>query len=251
MSFTSAIGLVFAIALILEILNKLKSKYTTRNQSTSAPKVDAGAIGTKVEFEGKIVTEDKNLVTAPLSGRKCVLYHIQMGEADQEDDPWDIIGEYFSADAFFLEDKNGAIALVYLKDADLRHREEPEKISPGSFDCPTFPEAIWQSLQENKHKLIDWDLESPSWFINSEIRIAEWCFMPEEQIQIRHFDNQSNEDLSINKSESLTKIFAGIYSNEKLNELIPKTQITFKCKKFSPVIICKLPEKRLSNIHGK
>jgi hypothetical protein len=240
------IVVTFSIMLILKGLRKLKNEHTTRNQNTPASKADTGAIGTKVEFEGKIVAEDKNLVTAPLSGKKCVLYHIQMGEADHEDDPWDIIDEYFSADAFFLEDQNGAKALVYLKGADLRHREEPEKISPGSYDCPTLPEPIWQSLQENKHKLIDWDLESPTWFVDGEIRIAEWCFMPDEQIQIRRFDNQSNEAMSIEKPEDLTKSFAGIYSKEKFDELLPKTNIVFKCKQFSPLIICKQPEKRSS-----
>lgn len=246
MSLSFAVIAVIIIALFYEVFSKFISQHTTQNQKDSPLKVETGAIGTEVVFEGKIVIEDKNLVTAPLSGKKCILYHIQMGEAEHEDDPWNIIDEYFSADAFFLEDQNGARALVYLKGADLRHREEPEKISPGSYDCPTLPEPIWQSLQDNKHKLIDWDLESPTWFIDSEIRIAEWCFMPDEQIQIRCFDNQSNETMSIEKPEVLTKTFAGIYSKEKLEELIPKTRLVFKCKQFSPLIICKQPEKRLS-----
>ena len=246
MTLSFAVVALIVIALLSEVFSRLISKYTTPNQNASIPKVGTGAIGTKVEFEGKIVAEDKNLVTAPLSGKQCVLYHIQMGEADFEDGPWDIIGEYFSADAFFMEDQNGASALVYLKGADLRHREDAQKISPGSFDCPTVPEPFWQSLQDNKHKLTDWDLDSPTWFIDGEIRIAEWCIMPDEQIQIRRFDNQSNEALSMEKPEDLAKTFAGIYSKEKLNELISKTKMVFKCKQHSPLIICKQPEKRLA-----
>ena len=226
------IGVALGIVLLLNAIKKFKG--------------NSGVIEPNVEFEGTIVAEDRNLVTAPLSGEKCILYHIQMGEADHEDGPWDILGEYFSADAFFLEDKSGAIALVYLESADLRHREKPEKISPGSYDCPTLPEPIWQSIQENKHKLPDWDIESPAGLIDFEIRIAEWCFMPDEQIQIRRFDNQSNETPSMEIPEDLTRTLAGIYSEEKLNELTAKTKTIFKCKKFSPLIICKLPEKRLS-----
>lgn len=246
MSLSFAVIAVILIALFYEVFSKFIRQYTTQNQNTSVPKADSGAIGTEVEFEGKIVAEDRNLVTAPLSGRKCVLYHIQMGEAYYEDDPWDIMGEYFSADAFFLEDRNGATVLVYLKNADLRHREEAQKISPGSYDCPKLPEPFWQSLQDNKHKLTDWDLDSPTWFIDSEIRIAEWCFMPDEKIQIRRFDNPSNEGMLIEIPEDLTKTFAGIYSKEKLNELTSKTKMVFKCKQHSPLIICKQPEKRLS-----
>lgn len=238
------------IGIVLYFKNQVSHKNKSSNSTNPTQRIDPEPTRTKVEFSGRIIAEDNNLVTAPLSGRKCVLYHIQMGEVDYEDEPYDF-DEYFSGDGFFLEDQSGNLALVLLKGAECHYKEKPETISPGSYDTPTLPKPIWQSLVANKHKLADEYIADPILIVDNEVRIAEWCFMPDEQIDILSPAVKTEEAELIKDPETLAKTFAGTYSKQKLSELILRTKMVFKHRESSPLIVYKQPERKFSQQTGK
>ena len=240
LTFFAAIGLAIGFILFLKELKKsfnipwLPGEQKILNTTTPHQQTK-----TKVAFSGKIIAEDGKLKTAPLSGRKCALYHIQLGESNLEDIFSDIVDEYFSDEGFLLEDQSGALALVLMKGAEFDHKEEPEIISPGTFDCPNLPGPVLLSLQANKHKLTDCYLEDFSWIIDESLQIAEWCFIPGEQIHILAFADKLEETQPAEKSEDLAKLLEGTYSKEKLNELIPRIKMIFKNNNSDPFVISK------------
>ena len=285
---SAVLGVVTGIALFLKGFKELKSKRTIQNIPTS--KISTGAVGTNVEISGAIVVEDSHLETAPISGKKCVLYHIQIEESGYGNNSWEIIDEYFSDDGFFLDDKSGASALVLLENAEFHHTEEPVTIQLGSYEFPTFPEALKQSLLAHQHKIKNYELEDSSSFTSNEVRFSEWYFMPEEEIYVLGFaesgmgmgNTQSPDTQNVKKAEKeiksdstlrdrfdsnkngkldeaefeqganiLSKRLAGKYTKEKVETLLPLTKLVFKHTEPFPFIVSKHSERNLTKRLGK
>lgn len=285
---SAVVGTAAGILMFLNGFKELKSKRTIQDIPTS--KISTGAIGTNVEISGKVVAEDGHLVTAPISGRKCVLYHIQIDKAGDQNGSWETVDEYFSDDGFFLDDQSGASALALLEGAEFHHTEEPETLFPGSYEPPLIPEPLKQSLLSHQHKIKNYNFEDTRWYDLSYFRILEWCFMQDEEIYIlgfaesglgmgntqspdaknkkrakREIQNNptlrdrfdSNKDGKLDEAELeqganiLSKRLAGKYSKEKVEELLPLTKLVFRHTEPFPFIVSKHSERNLTKRMGK
>lgn len=285
---SAVLGMAAGIMMFINGFIELKKKRTVQDIPTS--KINTGAIGTNIEICGKIVAEDGHLVTAPISGRKCVLYHIQIDKAGDQNNSWDTIDEYFSDDGFFLDDQSGASALALLEGAEFHHTEESETLFPGSYEPPLIPEPLKQSLLSHQHKIKNYNFEDTRWYDLSYYRISEWCFMADEEIYLlgfaesglgmgntqsshvknarqakkeikydqtlrNHFDSNKNGKLDETELEQGSKILAerlaSKYSKKKVEELIPQTKMVFKYRKPFPFIISKHSERNLTKRMNK
>lgn len=285
---SAVVGTAAGVLMFLNGFKELKSKRTIQDIPTS--QISTGAVGTNVEISGKIVVEDNHLETAPISGRKCVLYHIQIEESGYDDSSWKMVDEYFSDDGFFLDDQSGASALVLLEGAEFHHIEEPQIVHPGSYDFPLLPEPMKQSLLANQHKIKNYDIKDTHWYDACEVRFLEWCFMPDEEIYAlgfaesglgmgntqspdaknakrakREIQNDptlrdrfdSNKDGKLDEAELeqgvkiLAKRLESKYSKEKVEELLPLTKLVFKHTEPFPFIVSKRSERNLTKRMGK
>ncbi len=70
------IGLGLGIYFFFAGFRELKSKRIIQNIPTS--KINTGAVGTNVEVTGRIVCEKDQIVHAPISGRPCAFYSIEI-----------------------------------------------------------------------------------------------------------------------------------------------------------------------------
>jgi len=73
-------------------------KYKRIIQDIPTSKINTGAVGTNVEIHGFVTAQRDQLVTAPLSGKTCVLYKIEIQKWVEDDDgpgDWHTIDHYF------------------------------------------------------------------------------------------------------------------------------------------------------------
>ncbi len=264
---------------------ELKSKRIIQNIPTS--KINTGAVGTNVEIKGRIISEAGKLKTAPISGIPCVIYslEIQKLKRNKNSSSWIKIDQFYSDKAFYVDDKSGATALVYLDGAKISRKGELKKYRIHSRQFSTMPSRLKESLNNNIKKLKKFKyFNDPSWYHYGEYRFREWCFKAGEELYVlghaqsglkqlkrkkikfntflrakklieKNPELQSkydtNKDGSLDPIELehgakiLAKDLSEKYSPKKLEELLPKTKLIFKRLKGQPFHISNMREEEL------
>ncbi len=180
----AAIGAVMGIVWFFKGFHELKIKRTIQNIPTS--KINTGAVGTDVEIKGNIIAEKERLVTAPISGQQCAIYHmeIQVERRRKNSTYWVTIDRYYSHEGFYVDDQSGATALVLAEGARVNRKGKTNNTYFSSSDLDELPDLLRKSLTKNQHKLKKFKFKKTSWLFSEKYRVLEWYFLPDEEVYV-------------------------------------------------------------------
>ena len=141
-------------------------------------------MGTDVEIKGNIIAEKEKIVTAPISGQSCAIYHIeiQIEQRRKNSTHWITIDQFYSHDGFYVDDESGATALVLVEGARINHKNKTNDYYFSSSEMASIPGPLQESLTLNQHKLKKFKLRKTSWLFSARYRILEWYFIPNEEV---------------------------------------------------------------------
>jgi len=180
----AAVGAVMGVVWFFKGFKELKVKRTIQNIPTS--KINTGAVGTDVEIKGNIIAEKERLVTAPLTGQQCAIYHIeiQVERRRKNSTYWVTIDQFYSHEGFYVGDQSGATALVLVEGARINRKGKTNDCYFSSSDLDEIPDPLRKSLKTNQHKLKKFKFKKTSWLFSEKYRLLEWRFMPNEEIYV-------------------------------------------------------------------
>ena len=180
----AAVGAVMGVVWFIKGFKELRIKRTIQNIPTS--RINTGAVGTDVEIKGNVIAEKEKWVTAPVSGRSCAIYHIeiQIEQRRKNSTYWQTIDQLYSHDGFYVDDESGATALVLVEGARVNHKSKTNDYYFNSSEMGSMPEPLRQSLTLNQHKLKKFKFKKTSWLFSAKYRIREWSFIPGEEVYI-------------------------------------------------------------------
>jgi len=181
-------GVVAGIGSFIAGIRELKVKRIIQNTPTC--KINTGAIGTNVEVKGFILVEKEKLVTAPISGKQCALYNLEIQKYRRTRYAWYwyTIDSFFSDEGFYLDDDSGATALVMVDGAKISRKGKTEELQVRSNQFDNLPPSLDTALRANKKKLKKFKLKKPSWgILSKKYRFLEWRFEPDEYIYVLGF----------------------------------------------------------------
>lgn len=180
----AAIGTVMGAVWFYKGFKELQIKRTIQNIPTS--KIMTGAVGTDVEIKGKVITEQENMTTAPISGKPCVIYHLEIQEERRRKNStyWKTIDQFYSSDGFYVDDKSGASAFVKVKGARINRKGKTSDyvISSNNFD--EMPDLLNNAVASNQRKLKKFKIKKTSWLLSGKFRFVEWSFAPNEEVYV-------------------------------------------------------------------
>ena len=180
----AAIGVVIGVVWFIKGFKELKTKRTIQDIPTS--KINTGAVGTNVEIKGNILVEQDKMVTAPISGQQCAIYHIEIQKEMRRKNStyWHTIDQFFSHEGFYVDDQSGATALVLVDGARINRNGKTQNFYVNSNNFDEMPDLLRKALTANQTKLKKFKIKKTSWFFASKYRLLEWCFRPNEEVYV-------------------------------------------------------------------
>lgn len=216
----AAAGVGFGIYWFLAGFRELKHTRTIQNIPTS--KIATGAVGTNVEIQGKILRDANKILKAPITGRDCVFYSVEIQKLVKSKDSsrWVTVDQFFSDEGFVLSDGSGANAMVYVEGATIKRKGRVKTFQARSSNMSELPINLYSALQEKSGQLKSFSLKETSWIFSKQYRFLEWSFPPEQSIYVL---GVAHSGLRANKKDKLKmKTFMEaknqIQSSEELQE---------------------------------
>ncbi len=191
-------GLGLGIYFFFAGFRELKSKRILQNIPTS--KINTGAVGTNVEVTGRIVCEKDQIVHAPISGRPCAFYSIEIQRWERNRSNrgsslgghnsrtgfnrgrWVTVESFHSGKGFFIDDSSGANAMVLVNGAIIKRKGGTQDFETQSNKFDQMPAGLRQALETNQKKLRKFKLKNSSWLFSNRFRFREWYFPVGETI---------------------------------------------------------------------
>ena len=172
----AVVGLGLGIYFFFAGFKELKSKRIIQNIPTS--KINTGAVGTNVEVTGRIVCEKDQIVKAPISGRPCAFYSIEIQRWERNRNRsigsfgnhsrtgfnrghWVTVESFYSGKGFFIDDNSGANAMVFADGAIIKRKGVTQDFEMQSNNFDQMPSGLRQALETNQRKLRKFKFESP------------------------------------------------------------------------------------------
>jgi hypothetical protein len=157
------IGLGVGIYFFFAGFKELKSKRIIQNIPTS--KINTGAVGTNVEVTGRIVCEKDQIVSAPISGRPCAFYSIEIQRWERNRNRrgtsignsshtgfnrghWVTVENFYSGKGFFIDDKSGANAMILAQGAVIKRKGGTQDYEMQSNNFDQMPAGLRHSRWE-------------------------------------------------------------------------------------------------------
>jgi hypothetical protein len=229
------IGLGLGIYFFFAGFRELKSKRILQNIPTS--KINTGAVGTNVEVTGRIVCEKDQIVKAPISGRPCAFYSIEIQRWEKNRNHrgisignsslssssfnrghWVTIDSFYSDKGFFIDDRSGANAMVLVNGAVIKRKGGTQDFETQSNNFDQMPAGLRQTLESNRKKLRKFKFKDTSWLFSNRFRFREWHFPVGEKIFVLgHADSGLRAPKRKKmKFKTFLKAKKAIQENEKL-----------------------------------
>jgi hypothetical protein len=285
-SFYAGGGAIAALFFFFKGFKELKHKRKIQDIPTS--KIHTGAVGSDVEIKGRIICDADKLVSGPLSGTPCVFYSLEIQKEHRDRNNrryWRTVDQFYSDEAFLVNDDSGSNALVYVEGAEIKRRGGTVDYEVSSNNFGSMHASLRQVLEKNKRKLKKFKLKNSSWLFSKNYRFLEWAFTSGEKIYVlgfaesgiktprknklssknflkakkmveadekltTRFDTNKDGVLDPNELEWGAKYIGTQLQNklnrEKINELIPKTKMLFKRRRPHPFIISNMKEEALT-----
>lgn len=205
----SLVGLSLGLFLFYEGFRDLKIKRAIQNTPTS--RINTGAVGTNVEVKGRVIADKEKIVRAPISGRPCALYNIEIQKWKRERNMsssgrphrsllsfgsdrrgwergrWVTLGSFFSNEGFYIEDDSGANAMVLVDGAIVNRTGATQDYECSSNQFTSMLPALRDALEKNRNKIRFFKLKDTSWLFSQHYRFREWCFTPGEEVYVLGF----------------------------------------------------------------
>ncbi|CAI2718570.1 GIDE domain-containing protein [Nitrospina watsonii] len=199
--FLSLIGAIIGLYLFYAGFRELQIKRIIQNTPTS--KINTGAVGTNVEVKGRIIAEKDKIVRAPISGRPCALFNIEIQKWQRDRKSgfsrnrslfslgerrgwqrgrWVTIASFFSDAGFYVDDDSGANAMVLVEGATVNRSGTTQDYECSSNEFSTMDPDLYAVLDQNKRKIRSFKLKDSSWLLSNDYRFREWCFVPGEEV---------------------------------------------------------------------
>jgi hypothetical protein len=191
------VGLGLGIYFFFAGFRELKSKRIIQNIPTS--KINTGAVGTNVEVTGRIICEKDQIVQAPISGRSCAFYSIEIQRWERNRSyrgsslgstrtgfnrgRWVTVESFYSGKGFFIDDSSGANAMVLANGAAIKRKGGTQDFEMQSNNFDQMPAGLRQALEANQKKLRKFKLKNTSWLFSNRFRFREWYFPVGESSQ--------------------------------------------------------------------
>lgn len=123
----AVVGAVMGVVWFFRGFKELKIKRTIQNIPTS--KINTGAVGTDVEIKGNIIVEPDKILTAPISGQPCALFHMEIQKELRRKNStyWKTIDPFYSHEGFYVDDQSGATALVMVAGAEVNREGKTDE----------------------------------------------------------------------------------------------------------------------------
>jgi len=227
------VGLGLGIYFFYAGFKELKSKRIIQNIPTS--KINTGAVGTNVEVTGRIVCEKDEVVHAPISGRPCAFYSIEIQRWERSRNNrgisignnsstgfnrghWVTVESFYSGKGFFIDDSSGANAMILVNGAVIKRKGGTQDFEMQSNSFDQMPAGLRQSLEDNQKKLRIFKLKNTSWLFSNRFRFREWNFPVSEKIFVLGHAESGLRAPKRNKMKFKTFIKAkkAIQQNDKL-----------------------------------
>lgn len=235
------VGLGVGIYFFFAGFKELKSKRIIQNIPTS--KINTGAIGTNVEVTGRIVCEKDKIVRAPISGRPCAFYSIEIQRWERRrrggiavggitfggssrmgsgtgmhHGHWVTLESFYSGKGFFIDDNSGANAMVLAYGAIIKRKGGTRDFEMKSNNFDQMPTGLRQALEENHKKLRKFKLKNTSWLFSNRFRFREWHFSVGENIYVLGYAESGLKAPKRNtmKFKTFLKAKKAIQQNDKL-----------------------------------
>ena len=207
-----AMGVCGGFYLFYSGFREMKIKRTIENIPTS--KISTGAVGSNVEVKGQIDSEVQTAVQAPLSGRDCLFFSIQIQEEvrSRRHSFWKTLDQFYSHDGFYLNDGSGARAMVYVQGAEIKRDQSPKKFLTRSNRLDELPGSLTGALIEHRDKLKRFKWENSSWLFFNRIRFLEWCFYSDEPLYVLGY---AHSGLRVNIKKRIKLKFEYFFSAKK------------------------------------
>ena len=191
------VGLGLGLYFFFAGFRELKSKRIIQNIPTS--KINTGAVGTNVEVTGRIVCDKDQIVQAPISGRPCTFYSIEIQRWERNRSNrgssfgnhsqtgfnrghWVTVESFYSGKGFFIDDSSGANAMVFANGAVIKRKGGTQDFETQSNNFDQMPAGLRQALESNQKKLRKFKLKNSSWLFSNRFRFREWYFSVGEKI---------------------------------------------------------------------
>lgn len=227
-------GVGFGIYLFFAGFRELKFKRIIQNIPTS--KISTGAVGTNVEIAGRIVCEQDQIVNAPISGRPCAFYSIEIQRWERNRNNrigsfgnhssrtgfnhghWVTLESFYSGKGFFIDDHSGANAMVIAQGAVIKRKGGTQDFETQSNQFDEMPSGLRLALESNQKKLRKFKLKNSSWLFSNRFRFREWYFPVGERIFVLGHAESGLKAPKRNKIKMKTFLKAkkAIQQNEKL-----------------------------------
>jgi hypothetical protein len=236
------IGLGLGLYFFFAGFRELKSKRIIQNIPTS--KINTGAVGTNVEVTGRIVCAKDQIVRAPISGRPCAFYSIEIqrwkrnrrnrgglfrnhrSRTGFNRGHWVTVESFYSGKGFFIDDRSGANAMVFANGAVIKRKGGTRDFEMQSNNFDQMPAGLRQALESNQKKLRKFKLKNSSWLFSNRFRFREWYFSVGEKIFVLgHADSglRAPKRKKI-KFKTFLKAKKAIQENDKLKERFDTNQ---------------------------
>ncbi len=214
--FGIGLGIYWFIAGFRELKN------TRIIQNIPTCKIATGAVGTNVEIQGEILRNENKTLKAPITGRDCVFYSVEIQKLvkTKNSSHWVTVDQFFSDEGFVLDDGSGANAMVYVKGATIKRKGKVKTFQARSSNMSELPPHLYGALQEKAGQLKSFSLKETSWIFSKQYRFLEWSFPPEQSIYVLGF---AHSGLRVHKKKKLKmKTFMEaknqVQSSEELQE---------------------------------
>ncbi len=142
--------------------------------------------------ELKVPCPQDQLLTAPLSGEPCAYYSLTAFIKDG--DGWDEIGRIYSHKEIYVEGKEGALALVKIREAEVMNKRNQKTYVLNSNNISQIPEPLRSVLKNNAGKLKGFSLAQPKKMFGTDTYMfKETYFAPKEPIYVLGYASSGSD----------------------------------------------------------
>jgi len=199
----------FFILMFFATWNDFRAKRYIKDIATS--KIKTGAIGTLVEIKGKVLLHQRKPLFAPVSGKPCSFYKIEISYS-LEGDKWEK-GGFFHAPGFFLTDQCDSAAFIAMNDfTDVRWKDSPHKLELSLKDFGQMPIRLENVLRQKEKENLMKGFSLDRAKAKGTYIFTEFTFEPEDTIYILGY---SRSALISDKALTPASLFEIIFENQK------------------------------------
>jgi hypothetical protein len=169
----------FGLYLFWDGFKKLKLRRKMGDIPTS--KISSAAVGSFVEIKGRVVCEEQDFVTAPVSNRKgvCFIWKVEESVKQGKSRKWVTVNYFYSCPFLYVKDTTEHLAAI-----DLAHCDFQEDIYHFTVGFDTRSFNLSETAQEILREYNLLDLSKSSFLNTKKYRIREKVFRRNDLLYI-------------------------------------------------------------------